>query len=285
MAHLPAIETHLDRSLRAPASFCCLRRAWIWIIWIPSTISIAPIQLWWFGFLLLPASSAALCGRWWSLLSARWAPAHRPVSSPGLPLLWDKLVHHRPWPRAVVLWQCWLSAFRFSLGARSLVSKQSVSCASGHLAASSSVEELRVLYWQFAVIKCALPVLCDGCLLFLSVAKITDLLKANRSSAKDTTYRGFSGHLRGCIACRDASMGSETRRRCWWTSGSFLLGVMQAEMQEFMFMHKALPVFGFYCHSASTFCSFWGKKEISQVEIHSYSELMIVRTEHLLGIK
>lgn len=74
-----------------------------------------------------------------------------------------------------MLWQCWLSAFRFSLGAQSLVSKQSVGCASGDLTASSSVEEFRVISWQFAVIKSTLPVLCNGCLLFLSVAKITDL--------------------------------------------------------------------------------------------------------------
>lgn len=155
-----------------------------------------------------------------------------------------------------MLRQCWLSAFRFSLGAQSLVSKQSVGCASGDLTAWSSAEELRVISWQFAAIKCTLLVLCDGCRLFLSVAKITDLLKANRSSAKGSTYGGFCGRLRGCIACRDVSMGSETRRRCRWTSGSFLWGVMQAEIQEFMFTDKALPVFGNYCHSASTYCSF-----------------------------
>lgn len=71
-----------------------------------------------------------------------------------------------------------------------------------------------MISWQFSVIECTLPVLCDGCLLFLSVAKITDLLKANKSAVKDSTYGGFSGHLRGCIACRDGSTGSETRRRC-----------------------------------------------------------------------
>lgn len=141
-----------------------------------------------------------------------------------------------------------------------------------------------MISWQFSVIECTLPVLCDGCLLFLSVAKITDLLKANRSAAKDSTCGGFSGHLRGCIACRDGSMGSETRRRCWWIPGSFWLGAMQAEIQEFMFMHKALPIFGFYCRSASVFCNFWGRKEIRQEEIRSY-ELMIVRVEQFPGIK
>jgi len=115
--------------------------------------------------------------------------------------------------------------------------------------------------------------------LLLSVAKITDPLEANRSSAKDSACEGFSGHLRGCTACRDVSVGSERRRRCWWISGSFLLGVVQAEIQEFMFMHKALPIFRFYCHSAPTFCSFWGEEEIGRVEIHSYNELTIVRAE------
>lgn len=35
-----------------------------------------------------------------------------------------------------------------------------------------------------------------------------------------------------------------------------MLGVTQAEIQDFIFMHKALSIFGFYCHFASTFYSF-----------------------------
>lgn len=62
MAHLSAIETHLDLSFRVPASLCCLQRAWIWVMWIASTVCTAPLWLWWFGFLVLPASLAALCG-------------------------------------------------------------------------------------------------------------------------------------------------------------------------------------------------------------------------------
>jgi len=83
MAHLSAVEAHLDRSLRVPASFCCLQRAWIWIIWIPSAIATAPIWSWWFGFVVVPAPLTACCGCWWPLPPARWAPAHSPISSPG----------------------------------------------------------------------------------------------------------------------------------------------------------------------------------------------------------
>lgn len=66
--------------------------------------------------------SQPLCGCSWSLTSARWAPAHSIVSSPG-PLPWgDGPAYCRSWPRAVVLKQCWLSVFRFSSGAQPLVS-------------------------------------------------------------------------------------------------------------------------------------------------------------------
>ena len=113
-----------------------------------------------------------LCGGPSPIDSLLWllvAPAPCPVGARPQPhliprplLLWDELAHRRPWPRAVALRQCRLAAFRFSLGAQSLVSKQSVSHASGDLTASSSAEELRVISWQLSVIKCTLPALCDG---------------------------------------------------------------------------------------------------------------------------
>lgn len=56
-------------------------------------------------------------------------------------------------------------------------------------------------------------------------------------------------------------------------------------MQEFMFVYKAVSIFGFCCHYASTFYSFSRKKQIVQIEIHSCNELMIVRAEQFPEIK
>lgn len=93
----------------------------------------------------------------------------------------------------------------------------------------------------------------------------------------------------GCLLFRFSvgaeSHVSEQSVSCASWDLTSLLGVMEAKIQEFTFMHKTLSVLGFYCHFSSIFCSFWGKNEVGQVEIPSYNELMIIRAEQLPGKK